>query len=112
MFFAGMLGGWHRVRAGDQVLTASTGALVIVSPNVTHAFTTPATYSPDFLIVLTPGPPRFGYFRLAERVSRGEAMLEELLASQDLYDNHFLESPVWRAARELFHHPEGRRGGQ
>ena len=54
MFFAGMLGGWHRVRAGDQVLTANTHDLVIVSPNVTHAFATPATYSADFRIVLTP----------------------------------------------------------
>jgi len=25
--------------------------------------------------------------------------IEELMASQELYDNHFLDSPVWRAAR-------------
>jgi hypothetical protein len=61
---------------------------------------------PDFLIVQAPGLERFGYFRLIERLSRGEATLEELLASQELYDNHFLESSVWQAARELAHRHE------
>jgi hypothetical protein len=51
------------------------------------------------LIVLTPGIERFGYFRLLERLGKGEATLDELLESQDLYDNHFLDSPAWRAAR-------------
>jgi hypothetical protein len=69
-----------------------------------HAFATIPGHSADFLIVQAPGIPRFEYFRLAERVSRGEATLAELMATQDLYDNHFLESPVWRAAREPFHH--------
>ena len=60
----------------------------------------------DFLIVQAPGLPRFGYFRLIERLRRGEATLEELLASQEFYDNHFLDSPVWRTARESAHHHE------
>jgi hypothetical protein len=34
-----------------------------------------------------------------ERFSRGEATLADVLASQELYDNHFLDSPIWRAAR-------------
>jgi len=94
-----ILDGQVHLLAGDQVLTASTGDLVIVPPNMAHAFATPAAHSADFLIVQAPGLARFGYFRLVERLNRGEATLEELLASQDLYDNHFLESPVWRAAR-------------
>src|SRR5262249_12020136 len=40
-----------------------------------------------------------GNFRLIECLMRGEATLEEVLATQDLYDNHFLDSPVWRASR-------------
>lgn len=48
----------------------------------------------------------FGYFRLVERLSRGEARLSELLASQELYDNHFLESAVWQAARASAHRHE------
>jgi hypothetical protein len=64
-----------------------------------HAFATPPGQAADFLIVLAPGIERFGYFRLIERLSKGEATLEDLLASQELYDNHFLDSAAWRAAR-------------
>jgi hypothetical protein len=34
------------------------------------------------------------------------AEFEELLASQELYDNHFLESPVWQTAQTSAHHHE------
>jgi hypothetical protein len=83
----------------NQVITARKGDLVVVPPNMAHAFATAPGNAADFLIVLAPGLERFGYFRLVERLSRGEAQLSELLASQELYDNHFLESPAWRAAR-------------
>jgi hypothetical protein len=48
--------------------------------------------------VITPGVERFGYFRLLARVLQGQATPDELLA-QDRYDNYFLDSPEWRAAR-------------
>jgi len=95
-----ILDGELQVLTGDQVITAGKGDLAVVPPNMAHAFATTPDHVADFLIVLAPGLERFGYFRLVERLSRGEATLEELLASQELYDNHFLESPVWRAARE------------
>ena len=79
---------------------------MVVPPNMAHAFATIPDHSADFLIVLAPGLERFGYFKLVERLSRGEARLEDLMASRELYDNHFLESPVWRAARESAHHHE------
>jgi quercetin dioxygenase-like cupin family protein len=101
-----ILEGELQLLSGDQVLTANKGDLVIVPPNTAHAFATTPGHSADFLIVLAPGIERFGYFRLAERISRGEASLSELLASQDLYDNHFLESPAWQAAREKAHRHE------
>lgn len=94
-----ILDGELQLLAGEQVITAGKGGLVVVPPNMVHAFATTPGHSADFLIVQAPGLERFGYFRLVERLSRGEATLEELLASQVLYDNHFLESPVWRAAR-------------
>jgi quercetin dioxygenase-like cupin family protein len=94
-----MLEGELQILIGEQVLIAGKGDLVIVPPNMAHAFATPSGQSADFLIVQAPGLERFGYFRLAERLSKGEATLEELLASQELYDNHFLDSPAWRAAR-------------
>jgi quercetin dioxygenase-like cupin family protein len=84
---------------GSQVIPAGKGDLVVIPPNMAHAFATTPGHSADFLIVLAPGLERFGYFRLVVRLGRGEAQLSELLASQELYDNHFLDSPVWRAAR-------------
>ena len=94
-----VLDGELQILAGDQVIIAGKGDLVVVPPTMAHAFATTPGHTADFLIVLAPGLERFGYFRLLERLSRGEAQLSELLASQELYDNHFLESPVWRAAR-------------
>jgi quercetin dioxygenase-like cupin family protein len=94
-----VLDGELQLLTGSQVITAGKGDLVVVPPTMAHAFATTPGHSADFQIVLAPGLERFGYFRLVERLSRGEATLEELLASQDLYDNHFLNSPVWQAAR-------------
>ncbi|HZR43878.1 MAG TPA: cupin domain-containing protein [Ktedonobacteraceae bacterium] len=94
-----VLDGELQLLAGEKVVTARKGDLVVVPPNMAHAFATTPGHSADFLIVQAPGLPRFGYFRLVERLSRGEATLEDLLASQELYDNHFLQSSVWQAAR-------------
>lgn len=99
-----LLDGRLQLLAGDQVIIASKGDLVVVPPDMAHAFATPADHAADFLIVQAPGLPRFGYFRLIERLRRGEAQLSELLASQEFYDNHFLDSPAWRTARESAHH--------
>ena len=41
-----------------------------------------------------------------KKIALGEATLSELLASQELYDNHFLESSSWQAARALARHHE------
>lgn len=39
------------------------------------------------------------YFRLADRIRRGQASPAEILARQEVFDNHFVDSPVW--AEEL-----------
>ena len=52
----------------------------------------------DLLIILAPGAERFEYFRQLRRIAAGEAPLESILETQDLYDNHFDDSPVWRQA--------------
>ena len=101
-----VLDGQLQLLAGEKVITARKGDLVVVPPDMAHAFATTPGHAADFLIVQAPGLERFGYFRLAERLSRGEATLEDLMASQELYDNHFLESPIWRAVRESAHHYE------
>ena len=90
MFY--VLGGVGQVLSGGEVLTASEGDLVLVPPDVTHAFGAAPGHDLDLLIVLTPGIERFEYFRLLGRLGRGEATLEELLESQDRFDNHFVDS--------------------
>lgn len=94
-----VLDGELQLLAGSQVITAGKGDLVMIPPGTAHAFATTRGQCADFLIILAPGLERFRYFRLVERLSRGEATLAELLASQELYDNHFLDSPTWRSAR-------------
>ena len=49
--------------------------------------------------MITPGVERFDYFRLLGRLGKGEATLDELLESQERFDNHFLDSPEWTEAR-------------
>lgn len=94
-----LLDGQLQLLVGDQIITASKGDLVVVPPDTAHAFATIPDHTADLLIVQAPGLPRFEYFRLVERLKRGEATLEDVLATQELYDNHFLDSPVWRAAQ-------------
>ncbi|MFJ9855251.1 cupin domain-containing protein, partial [Streptomyces sp. NPDC101150] len=43
----------------------------------------------------TPGMARFDYLRLLDRVMRGEASPEEIKASSERFDNHYVDSPVW-----------------
>ena len=45
-----------------------------------HAFGAAPSHPAELLIVLAPGIERFGYFRLLERLARGEASVDDLLA--------------------------------
>jgi hypothetical protein len=63
-----------------------------------HAFAAAPASNADLLIILAPGVERFGYFRQLQRIAAGEAPLESILETQDLYDNHFDDSPVWQQA--------------
>jgi hypothetical protein len=45
--------------------------------------------------VYTPSKPRFEYYRLLERVYTGEADPAEFGRTQELYDNQYVDSPVW-----------------
>jgi hypothetical protein len=80
------------------VLTACAGDLVVVPPGTVHAFAAAPAADADLLIILVPGVERFEYFRQLERIQRGEAPLESILQTQDRYDNHFDQSPVWQQA--------------
>ncbi|GAA1259875.1 cupin domain-containing protein [Kitasatospora nipponensis] len=89
-----------QVLVGEDVVTAHSGDLLVVPPHLPHAFAAAPSSGADLLIVITPGVERFEYFRTLDRLQRGEATLEELLARQDRFDNHFLDAPIWREARE------------
>ncbi|MFB4296847.1 cupin domain-containing protein [Actinomadura sp. NTSP31] len=94
-----MLGGTAQILSGEQVLEAGEGDLVVVPPGLAHAFAAKPGSTADLLIVITPGVERFDYFRLLGRLGKGEATLDELLESQERFDNHFLDSPEWTKAR-------------
>ena len=94
-----VLDGELQILIGDRVVNAGKGDIVVVPPDMAHAFGAAPGHAADLLIVIAPGVERFDYFRLLVRLAKGEATLEGLLASQELYDNHFLDSPAWRAAR-------------
>jgi mannose-6-phosphate isomerase-like protein (cupin superfamily) len=94
-----ILDGSAQLLAGTEVVTMRQGDLAVVPPHLPHAFAATAGSGADLLIVITPGIERFGYFRLLARLQQGQATPDELLAAQDRYDNYFLDSPEWRAAR-------------
>lgn len=90
-----VLGGRLQVLAGEEIHILEEGDMAVVPPRISHAFAAAPGSGADLLIVVTPGIERFDYFRLLDRLRQGEATLEELLASQDLYDNHFEHSQAW-----------------
>lgn len=92
MFF--ILDGRLDVLVGERIVTAGTGDLLVVPAGLTHAFRTPADSGVDMLFMMS-GAERFDYFRLTDRVRRGLAEPTEILDTQERFDNHFLDSPVW-----------------
>lgn len=97
MFY--LLDGALRVLAGDEVLTLEKGDYLLVPPFMVHAWGTPVGAGADILIVKAPGENRFDYFRLGDRIRRGEASPSQILETAERFDNWFVDNPVWR--REL-----------
>jgi mannose-6-phosphate isomerase-like protein (cupin superfamily) len=93
-----VISGAAEMLTGERVHTVGEGDLVVVPPGTVHAFTAARDNDADLLIILTPGVERFEYFRQLQRIAAGEAPLESILQTQDLYDNHFDDSPVWQQA--------------
>lgn len=91
-----VLDGSLRALAGDRVVTLDKGDFLVVPKLMPHAFAAPAGATADLLVVFAPGmQDRFEYFRLGDRVLRGEASPQEILATQDRFDNHFVASSHW-----------------
>ncbi|MFD0383209.1 cupin domain-containing protein [Streptomyces stramineus] len=94
-----VLDGRLEVLVDDTVLTLEKNDFLAVPPRMPHAFAPAAYHSADALVVFTPGMGRFDYYRLLERVNKGEASVEEIKESSERFDNHYVDSPVWRRAR-------------
>lgn len=90
-----VLGGSLRVLVGEEISTLEKGDLLVVPPEVPHAFEAAGSEPADVFFVLTNAKPRFDYYRLLERVYRGEADPAELGASGETYDNQYVESLSW-----------------
>jgi quercetin dioxygenase-like cupin family protein len=97
LFF--VLSGALQVLVDEEVTTLEAGDTLLVPPYTPHAFGAARDREADVLFVFTPGRDRFDYYRLLDRLHQGQATLQELLDTQDQYDNHYVESPVWKAAR-------------
>lgn len=97
LFF--LLDGTLQVLAGEEVVIMGAGDFLLVPPGMVHAWAAPATVAADVLIVFTPGIERFEYFRLGERIIRGEESPARILETQDRFDNHFVESALWQQHR-------------
>ncbi|MFV2118651.1 cupin domain-containing protein [Streptomyces sp. Act-28] len=96
LFF--VISGSLRVLVGEEVTTLNAGDFLAVPPHTPHAFAAAPGAEADVLFVFTPGMGRFDYLRLLGRVMRGEADPKEIAESADRFDNHYVDSPVWRAA--------------
>jgi mannose-6-phosphate isomerase-like protein (cupin superfamily) len=93
-----VISGAAEMLAGERVVTAAEGDLVVVPPHTVHAFAAAPGSDADLLVILAPGVERFEYFRHLQRIAAGEVPLESILEVQDLYDNHFDDSPAWQQA--------------
>ncbi|MBF6182306.1 cupin domain-containing protein [Nocardia otitidiscaviarum] len=88
-----------QVLAGDHITTVGAGGSLIVPRLMPHAFGAAPTSGARILIALMPGIERFEYFRLLERLAHGTATVEDLAASQEEFDNWFVDAPEWWAER-------------
>ncbi|MGW1517212.1 cupin domain-containing protein [Streptomyces sp. NPDC002287] len=95
-----VISGSLQVLVGEELKVLEAGDFLAVPPHTPHAFAAAPGAEADVLFLFTPGMGRFDYLRLLGRVMRGEADPKEIAESGERYDNHYCDSPVWRAALE------------
>ncbi|MEV0052331.1 cupin domain-containing protein [Saccharopolyspora shandongensis] len=93
-----VLDGAMEILLDDRIETVGKGGFVVVPPGVPHAFAATADSAVEIFIYIAPGVDRFDFFRLLQRITRGEEPESALEDVQDRYDVHFTTSPVWDAA--------------
>ncbi|MER7765778.1 cupin domain-containing protein [Kitasatospora sp. NPDC096140] len=98
LFF--VISGSLEVLVGEDVTVLGAGDFLAVPPNTPHAFAAAQGSEADVLFMFTPGMDRFDYLRLLGSVMRGETPPAAIAASSERFDNHYVDSPAWRAALE------------
>ncbi|NNH68630.1 cupin domain-containing protein [Nocardia uniformis] len=93
-----------QVMAGDQILTVGTGGSLIVPKLMPHAFGATPDSGAKIMIALMPGVERFEYFRLLDRIGKGESTFADLAAAQEEFDNWFVDAPQWWQERNANRH--------
>ncbi|MEU0072224.1 cupin domain-containing protein [Streptomyces sp. NPDC006332] len=93
-----VIDGALQVLVGEEITVLDAGDFLVVPPHTPHAFAAAPGRTADVLFVFTPGAGRFDYLRLLGRVMRGEADPQEIKDSAQRFDNHYVDSPVWREA--------------
>lgn len=83
--------------AGDELLTAEPGDLVVVPPGFAHAFRATPGRTAEMLILVTPGIERFDFFRALAAVVNGAADREAFMRDQARYDTYAASNADWDA---------------
>src|SRR5690606_39148867 len=91
-----VLAGSARFLRGDTAVRLDRGAFLTGAPPVPPAFAPAPAAEAGPQVRLPPGMHRVDYDRLLERVYRGQAAVQEIRDSSQTYDNHYVDSPVWR----------------
>jgi quercetin dioxygenase-like cupin family protein len=89
-----VLSGTVDLLAGEDVLQAVEGDMLVVPPGVDHAFAATPGADGELLVMVTPGIQRFDFFRDLHRVVTGAADHSVLAASPSRYDNHPAGTPA------------------
>ncbi len=86
--------------AGDKIITATEGDLILVPPGVAHAFAASPGHDAYLLVVMTPGIERFEFFRELAHVMDGEADMAEFLQRQATFDTYPSDDTRWSARHD------------
>jgi mannose-6-phosphate isomerase-like protein (cupin superfamily) len=97
LFF--VLGGSLQVLLEQELVTLGAGDFLLVPPGTPHAFAPPHGQEAEVLFVFAPGVPRDDYYRLLDRLYRGDADPQEIQATQERFDNFYVDSEIWTEAR-------------
>jgi quercetin dioxygenase-like cupin family protein len=97
MFY--ILDGVVDLLVGGDIITATTGDLVVVPAGSAHAFAASAGQDGELLVVITPGIDRFDFFRSVHSALAHAAPPSSLDGIGERFDTYPVDAPAWDALR-------------